>query len=86
MVTTVFNLSAVDRIEADCKELLADAGPALGKQDMILSKQTEILASLANLTAILTNLVTLLGEPTVMGIDSSRVFTASQPTPGKPGP
>jgi hypothetical protein len=64
MATTVFNLSAVDRIEADVIQLLAN-------DKTILANQTTITAAIASLAMTLNNLVMALGGGDQPAIDAA---------------
>jgi hypothetical protein len=64
MATTVFNLSAVDRIETDAKQLLAN-------DTQILANQTTIIGAIASLAATLNSLVMALGGGDQPAIDAA---------------
>lgn len=64
MTTTVFNLSAVDRIEADCKQILSNQ--AASQQN-----ETAIINALAALMKIVTDFVTAVGGGDQPSIDAA---------------
>jgi hypothetical protein len=64
MTTTVFNLSAVDRIEADVIQLLAN-------DKTMLANLTTITAAIAVLTATLNSLVAALGGGDQPAVDAA---------------
>jgi hypothetical protein len=64
MATTVFNLSAVDRIETDEKQLLAN-------DTQILANQSTIISAIASLAMTLNSLVMALGGGDQPAIDAA---------------